>query len=98
MRAVIQFHADLDGTTPNKILGSLLGSELNLEHNRTYSPVTGKAAKDSSGNSGSGENSSDGLKLDAATALIFGKGYKSEIELNPGSSYSIKAQGRFSEF
>jgi hypothetical protein len=38
------------------------------------------------------------LKLDAATALVTGKGYKTRIELNPGSSYATKVLGRFSEF
>ena len=57
--------------------------------------MTGRAAKDANGNS-SGD--SEGLKLDAATALITGKGYNTTIELNPGSSYAVSAKARYSMF
>jgi hypothetical protein len=44
--------------------------------------VTGSASKKSEDGKSSG-----GLKLDAATAVVTGKGYSTNIELNPGSSY-----------
>ena len=96
MKAILSIHADIQGTTPNELLASLVQSDISTSYKLELDAVTGKAAKDKDGNSK--DSSSDGLKLDAATALISGQGYKSEIELNPGSSYSIKAQGRFSEF
>jgi len=73
----------------------MLASQVNDYDKMDIDPLTGKAAKDANGNS---KESSEGLKLDAATALITGKGYKSEIELNPGSNYAVKTLGRFSEF
>jgi len=51
---------------------SFLTSQEDYTREQTISPLTGKAAKDSNGNS---KESSEGLKLDAATALISGKGY-----------------------
>ena len=98
MRAVIKVHSEMGGLSENELIGSLISSNVGGSYELNFDAVTGKAAKDSEGKSKSGGDSSEGLKLDAATALISGKGYKSEIELNPGSSYSIKAQGRFSEF
>jgi hypothetical protein len=57
--------------------------------------MTGKAAKDANGNS---KENSEGLKLDAASALITGKGYNTNIELNTGSSYAVNVKARYSEF
>ena len=98
MKAVLDARAEMGGISSLELIGSLVASGMDSQYKESlnFDAVTGKAAKDS--NEKSSENSSDGLKLDAATALISGKGYRSEIELNPGSSYSIKAQGRFSEF
>lgn len=98
MKAVLRANADLQGIKVEDMLEAVVRAGDNTMQSITFDAVTGKAAKDSEGKSKSGGDSSEGLKLDAATALISGKGYKSEIELNPGSSYSIKAQGRFSEF
>jgi hypothetical protein len=72
---------------------SFLTSQEDYTREQTISPLTGKAS-----NKDSSKEGSEGLKLDAATALVTGKGYKSEIELNPGSSYSVKTLARFSEF
>lgn len=95
MRAVLGIHADLSGTTPAALLTSLVSSKMSTTYQLDVDAVTGKAAKDANGNS---KGTSGELKLDAATAAITGKGYQSEIELNPGSSYSVKVLGRFSEF
>ena len=73
----------------------MVSSTLDSNYKYEIDAVTGKASKDANGNS---KETSEGLKLDAATALITGKGYKSEIELNPGSSYAVNVQARFSEF
>ena len=75
------------------LIASFLSSQVSDSYKEDIAPLTGKASsKDND------KESSDGLKLDAATALVTGKGYKAEIELNPGSSYAVKATGRFSEF
>ena len=87
-RAILDSHG---GTKP--LIQAFLTSQQDATENITISPLTGKASdKDNS------KEGSEGLKLDAATALITGKGYKAEIELNPGSNYAIKTLGRFSEF
>lgn len=101
MRKVIEVRAEYakitgqPGGTENEIIASLVGSGIDTSSKIELDAVTGKAAKDANGNS---KGSSGELKLDAATAAITGKGYQSEIELNTGSSYSVKVLGRFSEF
>lgn len=95
MRAVLELHANLNETTADELLATYISTQQERDYSEEYTPYTGKAAKDSNGNSNGG---SDGLKLDAATALITGKGYQSQIELNPGSSYSVIVNGRYSEF
>lgn len=94
MKATLNINAAEQGIDPTSLLSELIGSETGITRHIEYDPITGKGAKKDDNS----DNNSEGLKLDAATALISGKGYKSEIELNPGSSYSVKAQGRFSEF
>lgn len=95
MRDTLKVYADMGGVSIDNIIKDALGKGYKSTNEFNIEAMTGKAAKDADGNS---KDNSDGLKLDAATALISGKGYKSEIELNPGSSYSVKTQGRFSEF
>lgn len=95
MKTILGINAAEQGTSTNEMLASLVGSGVDFTRKEEYQAVTGKAAKDKDENS---KDSSEGLKLDAATAAIFGKGYQTEIELNPGSSYAVKVQGRFSEF
>ena len=89
-KAILEAHG---GTKQNIAL--FLTSQQNYVNEQTISPLTGKAAKDANGNS---KEDSEGLKLDAATALVTGKGYKAEIELNPGSNYAVNVQARFSGF
>jgi hypothetical protein len=50
----------------------MIGSSMSEDYRLEFDAVTGKASKDANGNS---KESGDGLKLDAATALISGKGY-----------------------
>lgn len=87
-RAILDTHGGTD-----YMIANFLSSQMDSTSELDIQPLTGKATKE-----GSDQSSSDGLKLDAATALVTGKGYRSEIELNPGSSYAIKVLGRFTEF
>ena len=64
-----------------------------LQETDELTAVSGKAS-----DKGSSSDSSDGLKLDAVTAFITGKGYSTNIELNPGSSYAVSVKARYSEF
>jgi len=92
MKNLLRVNSAMTGTSPDAIIASMIGAE--LDESNTLDAVSGKAAS----KDGSSKDGSDGLKLNAATALITGKGYKSEIELNPGSSYAVKVLGRYSEF
>lgn len=97
MKAVLNVNADLQGIKPSDMLKALLGAESSesIKTKLEFDAVTGKASKDANGNS---KESGDGLKLDAATALISGKGYQGAIEFNPGTSYAVTVNARHSGF
>lgn len=87
-KAILETHG---GTRPN--IMHFLSSQTDTTEELTISPLTGKASdKDNS------KDSSEGLKLDAATALISGKGYQGAIEFNPGTSYAVTVNARHSGF
>ena len=91
-KVIMKLHSGSEEASKN-LIAQYLTSQTSNSYEESISPLTGKASsKDND------KESSEGLKLDAATALVTGKGYKAEIELNPGSSYAVKATGRFSEF
>lgn len=89
-KAILEVHG---GTKQNIAL--FLASQQNYINEQTISPLTGKAAKNANGNS---KEDSEGLKLDAATALISGEGYQGAIEFNPGTSYAVTVNARHSGF
>ena len=87
-KAILETHG---GTKP--LIAHFLASQTDTTEELTISPLTGKASdKDNS------KDSSEGLKLDAATALISGKGYQGAIEFNPGTSYAVTVNARHSGF
>jgi hypothetical protein len=96
MKAVLKAHADINGITPDVMLQTLLGAKSKTINDLKFTAVTGKAAKDANGNSKTGGD--DGLKLDAPTGLLTGKGYQDQIELNPGTSYAVTVNARHSGF
>ena len=96
MKAVLKAHADINRTTPDNMLRTLLGAKSKIVNDLKFTAVTGKAAKDANGNSKTGGD--DGLKLDAPTGLITGKGYQDQIEFNPGTSYAVTVNARHSGF
>lgn len=51
MKAVLNIHADMQGTTPNELLTSLIQSDISTNYKLELEAVTGKAAKDKDGNS-----------------------------------------------
>ena len=91
-KVIMKLHSGSEEASKN-LIAQYLTSQTSNSYEESISPLTGKAS-----NKDNDKESSEGLKLDAATALVTGKGYKAEIELNPGSSYAVKATGRFSEF
>jgi len=93
MRRVLDVHAEYNKATPDALIEAMVGAGESFKHSLTFKAATGKAS-----NKDTSKEGSEGLKLDAATALITGKGYRTEIELNPGSNYSVKTLGRFTEF
>ena len=96
MKTLLRINSEMQGTSSDVLIASLIGSTLDESYKLELDAVTGKAAKDSNGNSKVGGD--DGLKLDAATALISGKGYQSTIEFNPGTSYAVTVNARHSGF
>ena len=95
MQNTLKVYADMNGVSPAEIIANGLAAQEDVTEKVSWQPLTGKAATDANGNSKEG---SEGLKLNAATALVSGKGYQTEVELNPGTSYSVIANGRFTEF
>ena len=95
MRTLLQVNSEMQGVPADSIIASMIGSTLNENSRLEFDAVTGKASKDANGNS---KESGDGLKLDAATALISGKGYQGAIEFNPGTSYAVTVNARHSGF
>ena len=95
MRTLLQVNSEMQGVSTDSIIASMIGSTLNENSRLEFDAVTGKASKDANGNS---KESGDGLKLDAATALISGKGYQGAIEFNPGTSYAVTVNARHSGF
>lgn len=93
MKALLSIRAYENGTTPSDILASLVNSGVSTATKLEFDAVTGKAAKDADGKSKHEE-----LKLDAATALISGKGYATSMEFNTGSNYAVTVNGRHSVF
>ncbi len=96
MKAVLKANADLRGIKDEDILEAVVRAGDSTTQSITFDAVTGKAAKDSEGKSKS--SSESGLKLDAATGLISGKGYQDQIEFNPGTSYAVTVNARHSGF
>ena len=89
MKTLLKVNADLNGVSYDQLLSSLVGQQ--MDYTIKYDDGSSKKSdKDSS-------NSSD-LKLDAATALITGKGYNTNMSLNVGSSYAVNVKARYSEF
>jgi hypothetical protein len=89
-KAVLDIHGGA-----NNLIPTFLSSQIEDSQTVSFSPLTGKAAKDANGNS---KENSEGLKLDVASALITGKGYNTNIELNTGSRYAVNVKARYSEF
>lgn len=87
-KAILEAHG---GTKQNIAL--FLTSQQDYINEQTISPLTGKAS-----NKDNSKEGSEGLKLDAATALISGKGYQGAIEFNPGTSYAVTVNARHSGF
>ena len=56
MKAVLKAHADINRTTPDNMLRTLLGAKRKTVNDLKFTAVTGKAAKDANGNSKGFEN------------------------------------------
>lgn len=95
MKTLLQVNSEMQGISPDALIASMVGSTLDSNYKFEVDAVTGKASKDANGNS---KETNSGLKLDAATALISGKGYQGAIEFNPGTSYAVTVNARHSGF
>ena len=92
-KAVLEINAMKQGVSTDFLLAQLMGTT-SYVYSQTFNAVTGKAAK-ATRDANEGD---DGLKLDAPTALISGKGYQDNIEFNPGTSYAVTVNARHSGF
>lgn len=91
-KTILAIHSGSEENSKGLIL-KYLTSQAHNSYEESISPLTGKASdKDNS------KEGSEGLKLDAATALISGKGYQGAIEFNPGTSYAVTVNARHSGF
>ena len=89
-RTILELNSNGKG---QELIYNMLVSQVNNFEKQDIAPLTGKASdKDNS------KEGSEGLKLDAATALISGKGYQGAIEFNPGTSYAVTVNARHSGF
>jgi hypothetical protein len=95
MRRTLKVRAELNGIDPGQLIIDAVAQRVDYSVKHEVDAMTGKAAKDTNGNS---KESSDGLKLDAASAFITGKGYNTNMELNTGSNYAVNVKARYSEF
>jgi len=72
MKTLLEVNSEIQGVSSDAIISAMIGSTLNENYKLEFDAVTGEASKHANGDS---KESGDGLKLDAATALISGKGY-----------------------
>lgn len=91
-KTILAIHSGSEENSKGLIL-KYLTSQANNVYEESISPLTGKAS-----DKNNSKESSEGLKLDAATALISGKGYQGAIEFNPGTSYAVTVNARHSGF
>ena len=54
MKTILETHAQLQGTSLNQMLATLVSSNISTSHDISFDAVTGKAAKDANGNSKGG--------------------------------------------
>ena len=54
MKTILETHAQLQGTSLNQMLATLVSSNISTTHDISFDAVTGKAAKDANGNSKGG--------------------------------------------
>lgn len=71
MKAVLKAHADIQGTTPDTYIAMLLGSRMKNVSELTFDAVSGKASKDSNGNS---KGSSEDIKSNPIMQMIQQRG------------------------
>lgn len=88
MKTVLRLHSKDPGLT----IANWIISKSDSITDYKLSPVTGKASKDNS------SQQSQGIKLDAATAFVSGKGSRESMEFNTGTSYAVTVNGIHSEF
>ena len=90
MKAVLNIHADMQGTTPNELLTSLVQSDISTNYKLELEAVTGKAAKDKDG------NSKEGLEINSAVQLLLGMSSPREFTFNIGNGNSFTGFARVS--
>ena len=89
MKTLLEVNSEIQGVSSDAIISAMIGSTLNENYRLEFDAVTGKAAKDSNGNSkleGSSENS-------AGLAFVLGQGPRELIDFNTGSSVSARVLG-----
>lgn len=85
MQTILGIHADLQGVSSDVMLQALLGAEGSETKDLKLTAVTGKAAKDTNGNSKSGEND-----MTPAMAFFMGQGERSTFFIQDKTSDTLK--------
>ena len=91
MRKVIETRAELGGLTEDQLIGSLVSSGVSENSRLEFDAVTGKAVKDSNGNS-----SKEGLEINSAVQLLLGMSSPREFTFNIGNGNSFTGAARVS--
>ena len=86
MKTILETHAQLQGTSLNQMLATLVSSNISTSHDISFDAVTGKAAKDADGKSKSnGEND-----MIPALAFFNGLGEKETFVIQDKTSDGLK--------
>ncbi len=89
MRNILDINAQRYGMDSDSMLANLIASKSGITREETYTPYTGKAAKDSNGGSDEKGDSNNSAGL----AFVLGQGPRETLTFNTGTSMQVSALG-----
>lgn len=89
MKSILNIHADMNGTSVEGMLTSLVSSGLSNNSKLEFDPLTGKAAKKADGSSG---DDLDSGKMTPAMAFFAGMGQRHDFLIQNGTTDGLKVQ------
>lgn len=90
MKSLLYINSDIQKTTPETLITSLVSSTLDNNSKIEFDAVSGKASKDSEG------NNKEGLEINSAVQLLSGMSTPRDFVFNIGNGNSFHALGRIS--